>query len=450
MTLLRTQRLTGRVYRPGDEGFDERCAALHPAVLHRPVAVVEAAGVADVRAAVDAAAAGELPIAVQATGHGTHRGLDGGILLRTGGMTGVWVDPYRQTARVGPGTRWEHVLTAAARYGLAPLSGSSATVGVTGYTLGGGMGWLGRRYGLAADSVLRAELVLADGRSVTADADRHPELFWALRGGGGNFGLVTSLEFRLYPVSSVYAGFAYFPADDAAGFLARYRDWAAGAPDAMSTAVVLRTMPADDDVAPALRGRRVVLLKAVYAGEADIARRLLGPLYAAAGPVLHDGMRTVAYPEVRMGGTPARYHDFLRDLSDSAVEVLAGLRSTVEVRHWGGAIAAPGADPGPAGQRSAPFSVIVAEEVPGLAEALHPWTVGGAFLNFLGDTRRTATAYSAADHRRLRLVKAAYDPGNLFRAGHNIPPASSSQGGPRSPAHRAPWQCPSPDRHPTR
>lgn len=163
---------------------------------------------------------------VQATGHGTRVPADGGLLLKTSGMATVLVDPDRRIALVGPGARWADVLAAAGPFGLAPLSGSSPTVGVAGYTLGGGVGWLSRRYGFAADNVTRAEVVTADGRIVTARADRNADLFWALRGGGGNFGVVTRLEFRLYPVARVYAGTVTFPASRAADLLAWYGEWA--------------------------------------------------------------------------------------------------------------------------------------------------------------------------------------------------------------------------------
>jgi hypothetical protein len=303
-------------------------------------------------------------------------------------------------------------------------------VGVTGYTLGGGLGWLGRRHGFAADSVLRAEVVTADGRVVVASRDRHADLFWALRGGGANFGVVTSLEFRLYPAHQVLAGVAYFDAERAAEVLARYRDWAATAPDALSTAVLLRRMPDSPDVPLPVRGRRVLAIKAMYAGGADAARRWLRPLWSVAGPVLVDDLRTMPYADAAMGGTAARYLDMFPTMPDAAVDALVAAHaaddspiSTVEVRHWGGAIARPGPDAGPAGHRSAPFSVIVDAVVPELAERLRPYGVGGSFLNFLADPRRTATAYTAANYRRLRRVKATYDPDNVFRVNHNIPPA---------------------------
>jgi hypothetical protein len=423
-------RLTGSVHLPGDPGYDALRRPLVPTLDPRPAAVVEAGGAADVRAAVLAARRHDLPFAVQATGHGTRVPADGGILVNTSGMAAVLVDPDRRTARVGPGARWEAVLAAAAPFGLAPLSGSSRTVGVTGYTLGGGVGWLSRRYGFAADSVLRAEVVLADGRLVTASGTTNPDLFWALRGGGGNFGVVTSLEFRLHPVAQVYAGAAYFPVQRAAQTLARYRDWVATIPDELSTAVLLRRMPDGPEVPAAVRGRPVLVVKAMYGGEPAAAHRLLRPLWTAAGPALLDEMRPVPFAEAAMGGTPARYLDLFPGLPDAAIAELVAVFqgpepsvSTVEIRHWGGAMAAAGPDAGPVGHRGVPFSVIVDGIDPGLGRTLRPYGTGGSFLNFLADPGRTATAYRAGDYRRLRQVKAAYDPDNVFRVNHNIPPA---------------------------
>jgi FAD/FMN-containing dehydrogenase len=423
------QRFAGQVHLPGEPGYDENRRSLNPAVDARPALVVEAANATDVRTAVVTSRALDVPFSVQATGHGTHAANDGGILVRTDNLATALVDPDRRIARVGGGTRWSAVLAAAAPFGLAPLSGSSPAVGVTGYTLGGGVGWLARRYGFAADSVVRAEVVTADGRTVTASADRNPDLFWALRGGGGNFGVVTALDFRLYPVAEVFAGAAYFPADDAAETLAWYRDWAATAPDELSTAALLRRMPDSPEVPEALRGRRVVMIKAMYAGDADRARCLLRPLWNGAGPVLHDDMRQMRYADAATGGTAARYLDLFPALPDPVLRALVGahedgLASTVEIRHWGGAMAAPGPDAGPVGHRNMPFSVIVDASVPALTAALRPYGSGGSFLNFLADPGRTASAYTPENLRRLRAVKAAYDPDNVFRVGHNITPAA--------------------------
>ncbi|MEO3871001.1 FAD-binding oxidoreductase [Nonomuraea sp. B12E4] len=402
----------GTTHLPGSAGYDELRRAVNPAVDSRPGVVAEAHTVAGVRAALLAARRHGVPFAVQATGHGTHTACDGGVLVRTSPMASVLVDPARRIARVGPGALWGEVLAAAAPSGLAPLSGSSPTVGVTGYTLGGGLGWLARKHGFAADSVVRAEVLLADGSKVTASADSHPELFWALRGGGGGFGVVTALEFRLYPVSEVYAGFAYFPIEAAGELLSAYRDWIEDAPDEISTAVVLK------------RDERVAMVKVLHAGPAAEARRLLAPLWRAAGPALRDETGPTTYAAAAMGGTPNRHMDMFEKAPDEVLDTLvraAEVARTVEIRHWGGAMSRPGPDAGPVSHRDTKLSAILDTPVPGLAAALRPHAGGGAFLNFLSDPSRTAAAYSAADYRRLRAVKRAYDPDGFFRVGHVIP-----------------------------
>ncbi|WP_049564369.1 FAD-binding oxidoreductase [Nonomuraea sp. SBT364] len=414
----RTYRIAGfrgAVHLPGGEGYEQGRAALSPAVDARPVLVAEATGREDVRAAVAAAGELGLPLAVQATGHGTHVPSDGGILLRTTALDRVEIDPVKRVARVGPGARWGQVLAAAAPYGLAPLSGSSPAVGVTGFTLGGGVGWLSRRYGFAADSVVSAEVVTADARIVTADAYRNADLFWALRGGGGNFGMVTSLEFRLYPVTEVYAGIAYFPYERAGETLTRYRDWAAAAPGEVSTAIMLTALP---------DGSRALGIKAMYAGSPEQGRQVLRPLWEAAGPALVDGVRPVRYADAAMGGTPARYLDLFPALPDELIGALVetGREATVELRHWAGAMAAPGPDAGPVGHRGVPFSIIVDQALPGLGETLGRHGIGGTFLNFLADSTRVRDAYTEADYGRLASVKRCYDPGNVFRLNHNIDP----------------------------
>ncbi|MEW9527319.1 FAD-binding oxidoreductase [Microbispora sp. NPDC049125] len=421
----------GAVHLPGDAGYDEKRQALYPGMDPRPALVAEAAGAGDVRAAVLAARERGLPFAVQATGHGTRVSPDGGLLLKTSGMSSVLVDPCRRIARVGPGAVWADVLAAAAPFGLAPLSGSAPGVGVTGYTLGGGLGWLSRAYGFAADNVLRAQVVLADGREVTAAPDRHPDLFWALRGGGGNFGVVTGLEFRLHPVSRVYAGAVHFPIERAPEILQAYRRWAAAVPSELSSALLLTRAGDGPDVPEALRGRRVVTLKVMYAGDAERAERLLRPLRAAAGTPLADDLRTVEYAQARMGGTPARHFDMYEDLTGPVLDALArdaanpaSSVATVEIRHWGGAMADPAPEAGPVGHRSASFSIIVDAPDTDLAGELRPHGLGVSFLNFLADPGKVATAYTGEDLRRLADVKRAYDPDNVFSVNLNIAPAS--------------------------
>lgn len=391
-------RLTsGVVHLPGEAGYDEQRRAINPAVDSRPLMVIEAGDTEDVRAAVLAAGECGVPLAIQATGHGTHAPADGGILLKTSRLDSVIVDPVRRTALVGPGARWGKVLDAARPFGLAPLAGSSRDVGVTGFTLGGGLGWLSRRYGFAADSVLRAELVTADGRTLTASRDENPELFWALRGGGGNFGVVTALEFRLYPVREVQAGIIELPAGSAAEAMETYRALTERAPDELSTALMLSPTS--------------VAVKVMYAGTAEEARKA----------VPYEGLRTMAFADASMGGTPARHFDLFESLTTPVAEaaLAASGEATVEIRHWGGAMGTT-AGTGPVGHRNAHFSVIVNEALPWLPGTLSPHAIGGSFVNFLADTTRTRTAYTAADYAGLADVKRAYDPDATFGLGHTI------------------------------
>ena len=434
----------GAVRGPHDDGYD---AARRPWQLKldpKPALVVEAAGARDVQAAILMARDRELPLAVQSTGHGAVPRADGGLLLNTSAMSGVEVDAERRVARVAAGTPWSAVIAAAAPHGLAPLSGSSPTVGVVGYTLGGGVGWLSRAYGYAADSVLRAEVVTAAGELVTASPAEHPDLFWALRGGGGNFGVVTRLEFRLYPVERVYAGMAMFEADRAADAIAVYREWAADEPDESNTSLVAMRVPPAPVFPEALRGRRVLMLRALYIGAAEAGERVLAPLRQAAGPPLLDAFREMPYPETATLGPPptpmatTMRIELFHELSDDVIDIALGANGRVagvEFHHWGGAPARPDGDAGPAGHRDVPFSVVVGAmsedgaDGPALDAAagevgdrLRPHATGGSFLNFLGDRARTESAYTPDDYRRLVAVKREYDPANVFSANLNIPP----------------------------
>ncbi|MGZ4200932.1 MAG: FAD-binding oxidoreductase [Thermoleophilaceae bacterium] len=383
-----------------------------------PLMVAAPTGIAEVQAAVQSAREDDLPVLVRSTGHGTHVDGEGALLLDTSGLGGVVIDPERRVARVGAGATWGQVLAAAEPFGLAPLSGSSPTVGVVGFTLGGGVGWLSRKHGFAADSLVRAAMVSAAGELVIADAEREPELFWALRGGGGSLGVVTGLELRLFPVRDVYAGASYFDAERAPDTLARYADWIADAPDELSTALLVTRV----------EDRPLLAIRAMYSGAADEAERLLAPLREVAGPALVEGFASTTYAEARMGGTPPVHVELLNGLPDALIEPLVGAvtegrATTVELRHWGGAMSRPAADAGPVGHRETPLSVIADVRDPELAGELEPWATGGSFLNFLKDTTRTRTAYTPADWRRLREVKASWDPDNVFSLNHSIPPA---------------------------
>jgi UDP-N-acetylenolpyruvoylglucosamine reductase len=435
----------GPVHGQGDDGYDAARRPWQLKVDPRPALVVEAVGPGDVQAAIRTAREAELPFAVQSTGHGAVQRADGGILLKTSAMDGVAVDPERRVARVDAGTTWSSVIAAAAPHGLAPLSGSSPTVGVVGYTLGGGVGWLCRKYGYAADSVLSAKVVTADGELVTASRDEHPDLFWALRGGGGNFGVVTELEFRLYPVESVYGGMAMFDVDRAVDALAVYREWAVDEPDESNTSLVAMTVPPAPMFPEAVRGRRVLMLRALYIGSPEDAERTLAPLRQAAGEPLFDAFREMSYPETATLGPPpmpmatAMRIELFEELSDEVIQLglgANGLVAGVEFHHWGGAPARPDRDAGPVGHRGAPFSVVAAAmaedgaqgpalqaAVDKVGDRLAQHSTGGSFLNFLGDASQTASAYTTEDYERLSAVKREYDPGNFFSSNLNIPPA---------------------------
>jgi len=379
----------GPVYLPGDHAYKTARGTWNGALDQRPALVAEALGADDVQAAVVAAREHGLPFAVQATGHGTRAACDGGVLLKTALMAQVLVDPDRRVARVGPGATVGDVVAAAAPFGLSPVAGSHASVGIAGFTLGGGYGPLSRRHGFAADNLLRADVVTAAGDRLTATADRNADLFWALRGGGGNFGVVTALEIRLHRIDRVYAGTAHFDVEHAAATLAFYREWAPAQPLGLTTSIVLR-------------GDETFAIRVHAHGET--AARALRPLFDVAGPRL-------AFEETVRGTAPVDFHLF-RDLP----AITGTTANEIEVRYWGGAMADGDA---PVGHRDAPFSVTV----DGADDALAAQATGGSFLNFLHDTARTHTAYTPANHARLRAIKAAYDPDNVFALGHNIAPS---------------------------
>ena len=355
---------------------------------------------ADVRRSVRTARALGTRVAVRATGHGTPAELPSGTLvIDTSAMRSVLVDPDRRTARVGPGATWGEVIEAAAPFGLAPVSGTNLTVGVTGFTFGGGHGFLARKYGLGADNLLRADLVTADGELITATPERRSELFWALGGAGGNFGVATSVEVRLHPVRSVFGGSATFDRGLAPHLLQRFAEYTQ--PDELNVSIVLT------DDAVAIRG--------AYAGGADRAWAALAPLFL--DEPLSDTFRPMPVAETEtIGGTRPMHFELLRDVPVDAILQTAAMATEVEVKRWGGAIARGTT---PAGHRHVPFSVTV--NGPGVAP-LKRHVTGGSFLNWLHDDQHAA--YTPADLARLQELKAAYDPDNVFGVGRELAPAA--------------------------
>ncbi|MEV8476393.1 FAD-binding oxidoreductase [Streptomyces sp. NPDC051173] len=434
---------------PGEPGYDDARLGLNRAAESQPAYVVEAATEQDVVAAVRLAAEQKRPVGVMATGHGPSVSADDAVLVNTRRMDSVRVDVARATAWIEAGARWRQVLEHTTPHGLAPLNGSSPNVGAVGYLVGGGAGLLGRRFGFAADHVRRLRLVTADGRlrEVTAEAD--PDLFWAVRGGKDNFGLVVGMEVDLFPVSRLYGGGLYFPGEATAEVLHAYAEWVRHVPEEMASSVLLLHNPDLPDVPEPLRGRFITHLRIAYSGEAADGEDLVRPLRAL-GPALLDTVRDMPYAEVgtihhEPTSMPYVAYDrnvLLSDLTDDAVDTIvalagpaAGAPFVTELRHFGGAYARPPEVPNCVSGRDAAFTLFTGA-VPGgenlrrrddFLDRMRPWSTGGVNLNFAGvedtDPADVRAAYTPADFDRLRAVKAQYDPDNLFRVNFNIPPA---------------------------
>jgi FAD/FMN-containing dehydrogenase len=448
------KRVRGPVLSADDEAYAAESATYNLAITHKPAVIVGAAGPQDVQAAVRFAAEHGLPVAVLATGHQAVVPADGAVLITTSRMASVEINAQTRSARVGAGTRWQQVVDAAAAHGLAPLNGSSPLVGVVGYTLGGGLSpTMGRARGWAADHVYALEVVTADGERREVTPVTEPDLFWALRGGKSNFGVVTSMVFGLFPVTRLYGGALIFAGQHAADVLAAYREFTATAPDELASSAALLRLPPLPFIPEPLRGTFTVHVRVSYLGSAADGERLVAPLRAAA-PALVDTVGEMPYSRfAEIHNDPVDPAPFLersamlRTLDAETVDALLELAGPaadcplafVELRHLGGALSRTPAIPDAVGNRDAAFAFwIVALGTPAdrdvtmkyadeLLERLAPWFTGGKYLNFMStedaDAELARAAYTAADYARLRAIKAAYDPGNMFRLNHNIKPA---------------------------
>ncbi|SDT15453.1 FAD-binding oxidoreductase [Actinoplanes derwentensis] len=443
--------VTGPVLLAGDDGYAEELPTYNLTVVHTPAVVVGATNAADVQAAVRFAAAHDLPVAVLGAGHGSSVPSAGAVLISTRRLAGLSIDETARTARVEAGVRWSEFVDQASKVGLAAPNGSSPTVTVVGYTLGGGLGPFGRRHGYAADHVTALDVVTADGELRHVTVDSEPDLFWALRGAKGNFGVVVAIEFTLFPLVAFYGGGIFFPGELAADVLHLFREWVKTVPEEMSASVGLLHLPPAPFVPEPLRDRLVAHLRITYlGGPADGAvmvapfRELGTPIIDAVGPLPYSAIASVHSDPV--DPLPLYEHGtLLRDLPAEAVDEflrLAGPGSgsplvLAEIRHMGGALSRAPQLPNAVGNRDDTlFNVfLVAAGGPPDAAALHayeqqvvdalaPWSTGRRYLNFLfaGDTAPgTATlAYAPESWERLVGLKRRYDPQNLFRINHNI------------------------------
>jgi FAD/FMN-containing dehydrogenase len=440
--------VTGQVFVPADPGYQQ---ARQPWLLsadQRPAMVVAAASAADVAAAVRFAHSHGLRIAPQGTGHGAAplEPLESALLLRTSPMRSVRIDPDTRTARADAGALWQDVAVPASDHGLAALAGTSPLVGVTGYTLGGGLGWLARRYGLAANSVTAAEIVTPDGELVRADPEHEPDLFWALRGGGGSVGVVTALEMLLYPVPELYAGVLFFPIQRAAEVLHCWRDWTSSVPDEMTSFGRIMRIPPLPAVPEQLRGRAFALVEAAYVGDEGTGVDLIAPVREL-GPEI-DTFATIpasALGQLHMDPTepvPAVGDGvLLTDFPAAAADALVGVAGadadtmlmSIEVRHLDGALRRPEADGGALPSVDASYALYgvgvaatpetvpaVAEHAKALKAALAPWHASYSFYNF-ADTAVPAQALMPPDpYQRLQQIKTRYDPDRAIISAHPV------------------------------
>jgi len=435
------------ILRPGEDGYDAGRATFNLAIDQRPAAIALPRDAGEVAAAVAIATEHGLRVAPQRTGHnaGPLGSLERTMLLRTDALDTVTIDVERRRARVGAGARWEDVVPAASAHGLAALHGSTPDVSVVGYTLGGGLGWYGRRHGLAANHVLAIELVTADGALRRVDADHDADLFWALRGGGGNFGVVTAIEFELLPIRDVYAGALFFPWERSAEVLHAWRRWTADVPEAVTSVGRILQFPPFPEIPEPLRGNAFVVVEAVCLDGEAAAAELLAPLRAL-GPAM-DTFATVApadIAELHMDPRDpipcAGEHRLLDALPAEAIDAFVALAGpgsgspmlNIELRHLGGALGRVPDGAGAAGALAGEFCLFAVGVTPtpeaagalrahfgAVVQALAPYEAG-RFFSFTEEAT-PATAFFHDDVvARLRAVKAAVDPSGVFQANHDI------------------------------
>jgi hypothetical protein len=438
---------------PEHASFDQARRAWNLGIDQRPSSVVFPESPQDVAAGVLFARESGRRIAAQGTGHNAAPlgSLEDTILLKTERMRGVTIDPVARSVRVESGVRWLEVVEAAAPHGLAALAGSSPDVGVTGYTLGGGLSWLGRKYGLSSSHVRSIELVMADGRLVRAERDNEPDLFWALRGGGGSFGVVTAIEMELLPIRQAYAGILWYPIERGSEVLHAWRELTLNAqlPDELTTVGRFVNLPLIPEIPEEIRGKSFVVVEAYHVGDPAQADALLAPLRAL-GP-MDDTIAEVPMPALsHLHMDPEQPVPAFADglmvsqLSAEALDDLVAVAGgdaelpllTVELRHLGGELGRPRPQNGALSSIQAQYALLaggmtpapelesaVRAQVEAVKDALRPWASRHMYLNFAETQRDPASFWTEQAYSRLRRIKARVDPENIIRSNHPIPPA---------------------------
>jgi hypothetical protein len=441
--------LEGKAFLPEHGAFEHARQAWNLAVDQRPAVVVAAESAADVAAATSVAREHGLRVAAQGTGHGAAAlgPLEDTILVKLERMRAIEIDPARRIARLEAGVTWLEAAEAAAQHGLALLAGSSPDVGVVGYTLGGGLSWLGRRHGLAANSVEAIELVTADGSILRADHDQNPDLFWALRGGGGSFGIVTAIEFRALPITDVYAGLLWWPIERGDEVLHRWRDLVErGTPDELTTVGRYLQLPELPEVPEPLRGRSFAVVEVFHLGDPAEADELVEPLRALDPE--NDTLDVIPVETLgHLHMDPDRPAPFagdgmlLAELPDPAIDKLvriagAGAGSpllSVEIRQLGGALARPHPGGGARSAVDAPYALFAVGMAPTaqtgraieayvehLITGMAPWAAEEMYMNFAETRRDPASLWGEHVHRRLQQIKAQVDPDDVIRSNHPV------------------------------
>jgi hypothetical protein len=441
--------IAGRIASPDDSDWDQARAAWNLAADQRPEAVVFAEGADDVAATVRFAAENGLRVAPQGTGHGAAplAPLDGTILLKTERMRGVEVDPDARTARVEAGVWGSELGASAGEHGLCFLPGSSPDVGVTGYTLGGGLSWLGRRYGFACNRVGAIELVTAEGEPRTVDAENDGDLFWALRGGGGGYAVVTALQLELLPITEVYAGALLFPAEVGADAVRTYRDWAAGLPEEVTSVVRFLTPPPIPDVPEPIRGRPLLTISAACIGSQAEGEATIAPLRDIGETIMDTfaWMSTSGLSRIHMdpeNPVPGVGEGMtIRDLPDEAIDAFVSIAGPgsgsplllSELRQLGGALGRPAENGGALSHLDAGFAMYsvgmpmtpeLGEAIPAhlgkIEETMRPWAADGGYFNFTEGPCEVDAILPPEVCDRLGEAKRKWDPDGRVVANHAV------------------------------
>jgi hypothetical protein len=441
--------IDGRVATPDDSDWDEARQAWNLIADQHPVAVAFATSPDDVAAVVGFAAANDLRVTAQGTGHGAAAlgPLDETILIRTTRMRGVEVDAGAGTARVEAGVEGSELGEAAQVHGMCSMPGSSPNVGVIGYTLGGGLSWLGRKHGFACNRVRAIEAVTADGEQRRIDADSEPDLFWAMRGGGGSFAIVTALELDLVPVSDAYAGALLFPAELGAGAIRAYRDWAEELPEEVTSIVRFLRPPPIPDVPEQIRDRPLLTIDATCIGDRASGEQLIAPLRAIGEPIMDtfDQIPAAGLSRIHMDPEPPvpgiGHHALVRELPDDAIDAFCSVAGPeanppfllAELRQLGGALGRPAENGGALSKLDAEYGMFsvglpmtpelgaaLPPALDALVGAMEPWAADGGYFNFAERPCDVDAILPAEVCDRLTEVKRAWDPDGLFVANHAV------------------------------